>query len=149
MSINKEVAPPIVSAGVGGVLDRMVVRRLTPVEEERLMGFPDGWTDIGEWTDSEGKTHKSADCYRFKALDNSICLPFWQWMADRMVDVLKSEGCENPDIASLFDGIGGVPLVYSRAGANPVWASEIEDFPIRVTQKRFPEEEKGDIYGKQ
>ena len=31
-----------------------IVRRLTPLECERLQGFPDGWTDIGEWTDSKG-----------------------------------------------------------------------------------------------
>ena len=33
-------------------------RRLTPRECERLQGFPDGWTDIGEWIDSKGKKHK-------------------------------------------------------------------------------------------
>ena len=38
------------------------VRRLTPLECERLQGFPDGWTDIGEWTDTKGKKHKEADC---------------------------------------------------------------------------------------
>ncbi|MBQ8007564.1 MAG: DNA cytosine methyltransferase, partial [Lachnospiraceae bacterium] len=38
-----------------------VVRRLTPLECERLQGYPDGWTDIGEWTDSKGKKHKDAD----------------------------------------------------------------------------------------
>lgn len=44
--------------------------------------------------------------------------------------------------ASLFDGIGGFPLVFKRNGATPVWASEIEEFPIAVTKIRFPEEEK-------
>ena len=39
-------------------------------------------------------------------------------------------------LGSLFDGIGGFPLVY--AGIKPVWASEIEPFPIRVTEKRLP-----------
>lgn len=37
-----------------------IVRRLTPLECERLQGFPDGWTDIGEWVDSKGKKHKEA-----------------------------------------------------------------------------------------
>ena len=52
-----------------------IVRRLTPVECERLQGFPDGWTDIGEWFDENGKKHKPADSPRYKALGNSIALP--------------------------------------------------------------------------
>ena len=118
-----------------------VVRRLTPLECERLQGFPDNWTNIGEWIDSKGKKHKDADSPRYKALGNSIALPFWQWMADRMVKVLKEEGTEQPTMASLFDGIGGFPLVYSRCGCVPVWASEIEEFPIAVTKIHFPENE--------
>lgn len=55
---------------------KAVVRRLTPMECERLQGFPDGWTDIGEWTDTKGKKHKIADGPRYKALGNSIALPF-------------------------------------------------------------------------
>lgn len=113
-----------------------VVRRLTPLECERLQGYPDHWTDIGEWTDSKGKKHKDADSPRYKALGNSIALPFWAWMAERM---LKELGEEHPTMASLFDGIGGFPLVYSRCGCKPVWASEIEEFPIAVTKLRFPE----------
>ena len=113
-----------------------IVRRLTPLECERLQGYPDGWTDIGEWIDSKGKKHKDADGPRYKALGNSIALPFWQWMAERMV---KQLGKENPTMGSLFDGIGGFPLVYSRCGCRPVWASEIEEFPIAVTKLRFPE----------
>ena len=116
-----------------------VVRRLTPMECERLQGFPDGWTDIGEWTDSKGKKHKDADSPRYKALGNSIALPFWRWMAGRMVDQLKKSGVEHPTMASLFDGIGGFPLVYLEHGCQPVWASEIEEFPIAVTKLRFGE----------
>ena len=57
-----------------------------------------------------------------------------------MVEVLKADGVEQPTMASLFDGIGGFPLAYSRAGCDPVWASEIEEFPIAVTKIRFSEE---------
>lgn len=42
-------------------------------------------------------------------------------------------------LGSLFDGIGGFPLAGIYAGITPVWASEIEPFPIRVTEKRFPD----------
>lgn len=113
-----------------------VVRRLTPLECERLQGYPDGWTDIGEWYDSKGKKHKDADSPRYKALGNSIALPFWQWMAEKMVKHLN-----NPTMGSLFDGIGGFPLVYSRVGCQPLWASEIEEFPMAVTKIRFPDNE--------
>ena len=41
-------------------------------------------------------------------------------------------------LGSLFDGIGGFPLAGKLAGMRPVWASEIEPFPIRVTEKRLP-----------
>ena len=117
-----------------------VVRRLTPLECERLQGYPDGWTDIGEWVDNKGKKHKDADSPRYKALGNSIALPFWEWMAARMVKILKDDGVEHPTMASLFDGIGGFPLVYSRCGCEPVWASEIEEFPIAVTKERFKDD---------
>ena len=50
------------------LISRSIVRRLTPLECERLQGFPDGWTDIGEWYDSKGKKHKEADSPRYKAL---------------------------------------------------------------------------------
>lgn len=117
-----------------------VVRRLTPTECSRLQGYPDGWVDIGEWTDSKGKLHKDADSPKYKALGNSIALPFWQWMAERMVRQYKTY---RPTMASLFDGIGGFPLVFKRCGCEPVWASEIEEFPIAVTKKHFGED--GDI----
>ena len=122
------------------VAENTVVRRLTPLECERLQGYPDGWTDIGEWIDTKGKKHKDADSPRYKALGNSIALPFWQWMAERMTKVLRDDGIENPTMASLFDGIGGFPLVYSRCGVDPIWASEIEEFPIAVTKIHFGEE---------
>lgn len=41
-------------------------------------------------------------------------------------------------IGSLFDGSGGFPLAAQMCGIEPVWASEIEPFPIRVTKKNFP-----------
>ena len=182
------------------------VRRLTPLECERLQGYPDGWTSLnpisdmsddvyafwqnvlfeknvrsgrirqneeGVWeiwhvkkiADPEGgdeeedeweNTHKpykqktrkqmiawynrsfagDSDSARYKALGNSIALPFWQWMARRICAQYERPAT----MASLFDGIGGFPLVFQRCGAVPVWASEIEEFPIAVTKVRFPDE---------
>lgn len=41
-------------------------------------------------------------------------------------------------MGSLFDGIGGFPLAAVHNGVVPLWASEIEAFPIRVTKRHFP-----------
>lgn len=124
-------------------VQNMVVRRLTPMECERLQGFPDGWTDIGDWvkTDKRGREIKvkgSADSPRYKALGNSIALPFWDWMLRRMARYLP----EGATLGSLFDGIGGFPLCFERIHGKGTarWASEIEPFPIAVTKKWFGEE---------
>lgn len=116
----------------------MIVRRLTPMECERLQGFPDGWTDIGEWRDSKGKRHKDADSPRYKALGNSIALPFWDFLAKR----ISAQYLRPVTMGSLFDGIGGFPLVFERHNGKGTarWASEIEEFPIAVTKKWFGEE---------
>ena len=116
----------------------LIVRRLTPTECERLQGFPDGWTDIGEWVDTKGKKHKPADSPRYKALGNSIALPQWFWLVQKMRPYLK----EKPTLGSLFDGLGGFPLVWQRAYGEGTarWASEIEEFPMAVTKRRFGEE---------
>ena len=42
-------------------------------------------------------------------------------------------------LGSLFDGIGGFPLAAVRSGITPLWASEIEAFPIEVTKRHFPD----------
>lgn len=42
-------------------------------------------------------------------------------------------------LGSLFDGSGTCPLAASMVGIKPVWASEIEDYPMRVTKKNFPD----------
>ena len=117
----------------------MIVRRLTPMECERLQGFPDGWTDIGEWRDSKGKMRKPSDSPRYKALGNSIALPFWDFLAKR----ISAQYLRPVTIGSLFDGIGGFPLVFERHNGKGTarWGSEIEEFPIAVTKKHFPEED--------
>lgn len=116
----------------------MIVRRLTPMECERLQGFPDGWTDIGEWRDSKGKLRKPSDSPRYKALGNSIALPFWDFLAKR----ISAQYLRPVTMGSLFDGIGGFPLVFERHNGKGTarWASEIEEFPIAVTKKWFGEE---------
>ena len=74
-----------VTAAAGGtntsgpkVQTGMVVRRLTPVECERLQGFPDGWTDIPY----RGKP--APDGPRYKALGNSMAVPCMAWIGKRI-----------------------------------------------------------------
>lgn len=116
-----------------------IVRRITPTECERLQGYPDGWTDIGEWTDTKGKKHKAADSPRYKALGNSIALPQWFWIVQKMKPYMGG----GAKLGSLFDGIGGFPLVWETTygAGTAAWASEIEEFPIAVTKKWFGEKE--------
>lgn len=104
-----------------------VVRRLTPLECERLQGFPSGWTDIPG----------ASDTARYKALGNSIALPQWQIIIDNMSKYLP----DGATLGSLFDGIGGFPLCWERTHGKGTarWASEIEKFPIEVTKYHFPE----------
>lgn len=82
-----------VSAGTNGADDNAVqaghlvatkdnrVRRLTPVEWERLMGFPDGYTAVTY----RGKP--AADSPRYKALGNSMAVPVMRWIGERIQDV--------------------------------------------------------------
>ena len=115
--------------------DKYIVRRLTPLECERLQGFPDGWTDIGDWIDSKGKKRKSSDAARYKALGNSIALPPWKWVLKRICAQYERDAT----LASLFDGIGGFPLIWEQYNGEGscLWASEIEEFPMAVTKVRF------------
>ena len=122
-----------------------VVRRLTPLECERLQGFPDNWTLIGEqsddgeyyFTDTQGKRRKVTDSARYKALGNSICTPFWFWLLRRI-----SAQYERPaTLGSLFSGIGGFEYCWEKCNGQgtAIWASEIEEFPIAVTKHHFHE----------
>lgn len=116
-----------------------IVRRLTPMECERLQGFPDGWTDIGAWTDEKGKVHKeSSDSARYKALGNSIALPPWKWVLKRICAQYERDAT----LGSLFDGIGGFPLLWTQLNGwgSVKWASEIEPFCIAVTKRHFGDE---------
>ena len=67
------------AAGIGSS-----VRRLTPLECERLMGWPDGWTDI-PWN---GKEH-APDSRRFGACGNGVVAPVSYWIAARLAEVVR------------------------------------------------------------
>lgn len=63
----------------------MVVRRLTPVECERLQGFPDGWTDIGT------PEKPTADSHRYKQLGNAVTVNVAEWIGRRIVRAIGDE----------------------------------------------------------
>ena len=134
---REDTAPTLESNMPGNVLKEIIVRRLTPLECERLQGFPDGWTDIGDYIDSKGKKKHTADTARYRALGNSIALPPWRWVLKRLCN--QYDRCVT--MGSLFDGIGGFPLIWEEINGKGscLWASEIEEFPIAVTKIRFSE----------
>lgn len=112
-------------------------RRYTSLEAERLQGYPDHWTDIGDWTDSKGKKHKDADSPKYKALGNSIAVCCWRFILRNI-----NEYCTEHTMASLFSGIGGFELIWEELNGSKScrWVSEIEEFPIAVTKIRFEQE---------
>lgn len=151
-----------------------IVRRLTPMECERLQGFPDNWTKlpaIEEMSEEDfrfyddvrreaarvfGKNYKtpsresmvkwwnkmaSGDSHRYQSLGNSICLPGWKWICKRICAQYERDAT----LGSLFDGIGGFPLIWERLNGRGMclWASEVEPFQIAVTRTRFRAEEIG------
>ena len=71
-----------VTESVGAVRTAMQVRRLTPVECERLQGFPDNYTNI-PWR----KSTESPDGPRYKALGNSMAVPVMRWIGKRIANV--------------------------------------------------------------
>ncbi len=126
---------------------RYIVRRITPLECERLQGFPDGWTDIGEYIDTNGKKKQSSDAARYKALGNSIALPPWKWVSKRLCACYERDAT----MASLFSGIGGFDLLWTQINGmgSVLWEAEIDDFPSAVCRRHFGSEEtgeKGDFY---
>lgn len=131
---------------------RQTVRRLTPAECASLQGFTRDWVDIGEWVDDKGRLHKDADSPKYKAYGNSIAVGFdnaqsgfWCWLARRICATYERQ----ITMGSCFSGICGFELAFIAAGANPLWASEIESFPIAVAKKHFGDDdtgERGDIY---
>lgn len=84
---SESVAPTMrAEHGVGGgsVATEAAVRRLTPVECERLQGFPDDWTAT-----SYGRPQ--SDSARYRQLGNSIAVPVFEWVARRLVAVERGE----------------------------------------------------------
>lgn len=78
------------------VQQTMAVRRLTPLECERLQGFPDGWTQI-PWRKKPAE--ECPDGPRYRALGNSMAVPVIRWIGERIAkshqgsNNLKDDAC--------------------------------------------------------
>ncbi len=140
-----------------------IIRRLTPTECARLQGFPDWWADLptitdmtdeafGFWQDVRrtfaainGKAYKPAtkkamirwynrlhtDSAEYKMWGNGVALPVVRIPLHGMAQL----GART--MGSLFDGSGGFPLAALLDGITPLWASEVEPYPIAVTEWNF------------
>jgi site-specific DNA-cytosine methylase len=80
------VISPTLRKSIGGTLSygrdaipisNIGVRRLTPIECERLQGFPDGFTD------------GQADSIRYRQLGNAVCVPVAEWIGQRIIERFK------------------------------------------------------------
>lgn len=86
VGVGEDGAPmnTVTAASVPGVGWQATVRKLLPVECERLMGFPDNWTRI-VW---KGKTKEECpDAPRYKACGNSMCVNVMAWLGERIDEV--------------------------------------------------------------
>lgn len=90
-----------------------IVRRLMPVECERLQGFPDGYTDIGGKVkrNKDGSTFlvqsETPDSPRYKALGNSMAVPVMKWIGER-IGAVDSSDLSFAEDEERDDGIGYV-----------------------------------------
>jgi hypothetical protein len=84
MPIDKDISGSLIKNQTMAVATAMQVRRLTPVECERLQGFPDGYTNI-PWRNKP----ESPDGPRYKALGNSMAVPVMRWIGERINEVSK------------------------------------------------------------
>jgi len=79
MNFSTETSASLTCSQHSGIAQNMAVRRLTPVECERLQGFPDNYTNI-PWRNKP----ESPDGPRYKALGNSMAVPVMKWIGERI-----------------------------------------------------------------
>lgn len=157
--------PSLVFEHRGGEnMKRYTVRRLTPTECARLQGFPDWWAELPTITGMSdeafdfwqevrrtyaainGTTYKPVktkkamirwynrlhtDSAEYKMWGNGVALPVVRIPLHGMAEM----GAKT--LGSLFDGSGGFPLAGLLDGIETLWASEIEPYPIAVTEWNF------------
>jgi len=112
-------------------IKEMYIRKLTPIECERLQTLPDNYTAIGV---IDGKEIPISNTQRYKMLGNG-------WTVDVIAHILSFiPETYLHTVVSLFDGISCGQVALERAGKiyNQYYASEIDKYAIAVTQKNYP-----------
>ena len=128
--------PPTVTELRGGCNLDTAVRRLTPLECERLQGMPDDWSKYG--INEKGEIYELSDSARYRLQGNGIATPFWKWLLKRI-----SAQYERPaTLGSLFDGQASFPMIWEQINGKgtAVWSSEIDKNAIAVAKYHFPDE---------
>ena len=117
-----------------------VVRRLTPLECERLQGMPDDWSRYG--VNEKGQVYELPDSARYRLQGNGIATPFWRWMLKR----ISAQYERNPTLGSLFDGQASFPMIWEgiNGPGTALWSSEIEKHAVAVAKYHFQDEEESD-----
>ena len=113
------------------------VRRLTPLECERLQGMPDDWSRYG--INAKGEVYELPDSARYKLQGNGIATPFWKYFLKR----ISAQYERTPTMGSLFDGQGSFPMIWEDINGKGtcLWSSEIEKHAIAVCKYHFPEDQ--------
>ena len=99
------------SSHVNAVCTPCQMRRLMPIESERLMGFPDGWTDV-PW---KGKSH-APDGYRHRVCGNSMCVNVMRWVGERISAVEAGKEFEDYGREVPRRGDGAAPHLAQGGG---------------------------------
>lgn len=118
------------------IVEASIVRRLTPLECERLQGMPDNWSKYG--INEKGDVYELPDSARYRLQGNGIAVPFWKYLLKR----ISAQYERTPTIGSLFDGQGSFPMIWEgiNGKGSALWSSEIEKHAVAVTKYHFPEE---------
>ena len=126
----------------GGCNVESAVRRLTPLETERLQGMPDNWSKYG--VNDKGEVYELSDAARYRLQGNGIAVPWWRWLLKR----ISAQYEQTPTLGSLFDGQASFPMIWEgiNGKGTAVWSSEIEKDAIAVARYHFPDEETDDVY---
>ena len=113
------------------------IRRLTPLECERLQGMPDNWSKYG--INEKGEVYELSDSARYKLQGNGIATPFWKFLMKR----ISAQYERTPTLGSLFDGQASFPMIWESINGKgtALWSSEIEKHAVAVAKYHFPEED--------
>lgn len=123
---EEELTPALRSQRSGplAVAQQWVVRRLIPLECERLFGMPDSWTAI----------RGSSDSSRYTALGDSMAVPVMRWIGER---IIRARAGRPFTYLSVCSGIEAATLAWCPLGCDPVLYSETARFSRRVLETRL------------